>query len=176
MKPEVKNSRLVYEGKVFKVLIDEIVEAGISYNREMVIHNGSSVIVPVFDDKTVALVKQYRHPAGKYLVEIPAGSIENDETPEECARRELEEEIGVRAGKLEKLTEFFVSPGFLSEKMHVFLATELKPTKQKPEFDELLQIKRLDFEQLFKMIKNCEIEDAKTMLGVLLAGIKLNLL
>lgn len=173
MKPEVKENRLIYNGKVFKVLVAEIQESGISYKREIVEHNGSSVIVPVFSDQTVALVRQYRHPAGKYLIEIPAGSIENGETPEECAHRELEEEIGVKAGRLEKITEFFVSPGFLSEKMYLFLATELDPIKRRPEEDELIEIKRYNFTDLFKMIEAGEIEDAKTMIGIFLANARL---
>ena len=81
---------------------------------------GAAVIIPVFEDNSVALVKQYRHAAQDYILEIPAGTLENGETPEESAYREVEEEIGFRAGKMEKLTEFYVSPGFLTEKMHGF--------------------------------------------------------
>jgi len=173
MKPEVLENKLIYQGKVFDILLTKIREADTVYEREIVRHNGSAVIVPVFEDMTVALVRQYRHAAGKYLLEIPAGSIEKGESAEECAKRELLEEVGLKAGKLEKITEFFVSPGFLSEKMFVFLATNLEQTEQKLEFDEILEIQRYDFPTIFQMIKTRELEDAKTIIGLTLAGIKL---
>lgn len=173
MKPETISSKEIYNGKIFDVTLDRIREGEIEYEREIVAHDGSAVIVPVFSDKTVALVKQYRHAAGKYLWEIPAGSLEKDENPETGARRELEEEVGVTAGKLELLSEFYVSPGFLSEKMFVFLATDLTETAQNLEDDELIEIKRYTFDQAFEMIRRNEIEDAKTIVGLMLAGGKL---
>lgn len=173
MKPEVTSTKTIYEGKVFDVSIAKIREGESEYKREIVMHNGSAVIVPVFADKTIALVKQYRHAAEKYLLEIPAGTLEKDENAETGARRELEEEIGVTAKSIEKLTEFYVSPGFLTEKMHVFLATDLIETQQNLEEDELIEIERITFEQAFEKIKNGEIEDAKTIVGLILAGAKL---
>jgi ADP-ribose pyrophosphatase len=173
MKLEVLENKLIYQGKVFDILLTKIRETDVVYEREIVRHNGSAVIVPVFEDMTVALVRQYRHAAGKYLLEVPAGSIENGESAEECARRELLEEVGLKAGKLEKITEFFVSPGFLSEKMFVFLATNLEQTEQKLEFDEILEIQRYDFPTVFQMIKTGELEDAKTIIGLTFSGIKL---
>ncbi|MGI8788633.1 MAG: NUDIX hydrolase [Pyrinomonadaceae bacterium] len=173
IKPEIISTEVVYKGKIFDVSLDEIREGAVEYEREIVRHNGSAVIVPVFADKTVALVKQYRHAAGKYLWEIPAGSLEKGENPETGARRELEEEIGVTAGKLEKLVEFYVSPGFLSEKMFVFLATDLTETSQNLEADELIEIEKYTFEKLFQMIRGGEIEDAKSIAGLTLAGAKL---
>src|SRR6478735_8254993 len=125
---EVLSSESIYSGRVFDVKIDTIREGDVEYKREIVVHKGSCVIVPVFEDKTVALVRQYRHAAGKYLLEIPAGGVEPGETFEEGAKRELEEEIGVTAEKIELLTQFYVSPGFLTETMYVFLATGLTAT------------------------------------------------
>lgn len=171
-RPKVISSDKVYSGRVFDVILDKIRENGIEYERDVITHNGSAVIVPVFADKTIALVKQYRHSARKYLLEIPAGSLDENENPETGARRELEEEIGVTAGKLEKLSEFYVSPGFLSEKMHVFLATDLTETAQNLEADELIEIEKFSFEQAFEMIRSNEIEDAKTIIGLILAGAK----
>ena len=170
MKPEIISSQKIYSGKIFDVSLDQISEGEIQYEREIVWHDGSAIIVPVFPDKTVALVKQYRHAAGKYLWEIPAGSLEKGENPEEGARRELEEEVGATAGKLELLIEFYVSPGFLSEKMFVFLATDLTETAQNLEADELIEIEKFTFERAFKMIRKNEIEDAKTIVGLILAG------
>lgn len=173
MKPRIISSEAIYEGKIFDVLLAKIRESDVEYEREIVTHQGSAVIVPVFADNTIALVRQYRHPAQKYLLEIPAGSLEKGEDPETGARRELEEEIGVTAGNIEKLIEFYVSPGFLAEKMFVFLATDLTETTQNLEADELIEIERVSFQQAFEMIKNNEIEDAKTMVGLILAGAKL---
>ncbi len=174
--PKVISSEKVYNGRVFDVFLDKIRDSNIEYERDVVTHNGSAVIVPFFADKTIALVKQYRHPAKKYLYEIPAGTLDIDENAESGARRELEEEIGVTAGKIEKLTEFYVSPGFLTEKMHVFLATELTETRQNLEADELIEIEKITFEQAFEKIRNGEIEDGKTIVGLILAGAKFGFL
>src|SRR6185369_5749959 len=135
--PNVIDSRTAFEGKVFDVTVDTIKEGDLIYQRDVVRHPGSAVIVPVFADETVALVKQYRHPAVRYLLELPAGTLNPDERPEVGAARELEEELGYVAGKLEKLNEFFVSPGFCEEKMWVYLATELSQTQQKLDEDEV---------------------------------------
>jgi len=170
MKPEIISTESIYKGKIFDVSLAQIREGEIEYEREIVSHNGSAVIVPVYADKTVALVKQYRHAAGKYLWEIPAGSLEKDENPESGARRELEEEVGATAGKLELLSAFYVSPGFLSEKMSVFLATDLTETAQNLEDDELIELEKFTFEKAFEMIRKNEIEDAKTIVGLMLAG------
>ena len=170
MKPEIISTESIYKGRIFGVSLDTVREDGITYRREIISHQGSAVIVPVFEDKTVALVRQYRHPAGKYLLEVPAGSLGKEENPELGARRELEEEIGVRAAKIEKLAEFYVSPGFLSEKMFVFLATGLTEVGQNLEEDELLSIERISFPKAFEMIRTGEVEDAKTMLGLIFAG------
>jgi ADP-ribose pyrophosphatase len=170
---EVLKSEEIYEGRVFTVSVDTVREGEQEFVREVVRHAGSGVVVAVFDDKTIALVRQYRHPAGKYLLEIPAGSRDAGESPEECARRELEEELGVRAERLEKLSEFYVSPGFLSEKMWVYLATGLTETKQNLDFDEQLEIVRLPIARVLEMIESGEIEDAKTIIGIQLAATRL---
>jgi ADP-ribose pyrophosphatase len=170
MKPEVIATEDIYKGKIFDVFKAEISDGDIKYKREIVKHKGSAVVIPVFADKTIALVRQYRHAAGEYLLEIPAGTLNTSENPEIGALRELEEEIGVKAGKIEKLTEFYVSPGFLTEKMHLYLATDLRETQQNLEEDELLTIEKLSFTEAFAKIKNGEIQDAKTIIGVILAG------
>ena len=172
-KPTVESQETIYKGKVFEIRVDEIREEDVEYKREIVVHRGSAVIIPVFEDRTVALVRQYRHAAGKYLLEICAGTLNEGEDPEAGAIRELEEEIGVKAEKIEKLTEFYVSPGFLTEKMYVFLATELTEIGQKLEDDELLTIERHSIPALLEMIRNGEIEDAKSMVGIMLAAERL---
>jgi ADP-ribose pyrophosphatase len=171
--PEVIATEEVYHGRVFDITVETIREGGETYKREIVHHPGSAVIIPVFDDGTVALVRQYRHPAVRYLLEAPAGTLSTPERPEDGAARELEEEIGFRAGRLEKLTEFFVSPGFLEEKMWVYLATEMVETAQKLDDDEYLKIVRLPLTRALEMITDGEIEDAKTMIGLWLAAQRL---
>lgn len=161
------SSEPIYQGKVFDIRIDAIRDGDVEYKREIVVHKGSAVVIPVFGDRTVALVRQYRHAAGKYLLEICAGTLNQGEDPELGARRELEEEIGVQAGKIEKLCEFYVSPGFLTEKMHLYLATDLTETRQNLEVDEILTVERHKVSDLMKMVENGEIEDAKTIIGIL---------
>jgi ADP-ribose pyrophosphatase len=172
MKPEVIATKDIYKGKIFDLYEAEIRDGDVRYKREIVAHKGSAVIIPVFADKTIALVRQYRHAAGEYLLEIPAGTLNTSEDPQIGARRELEEEIGVTANKIEKLTEFYVSPGFLTEKMHLYLATELTETAQNLEEDEILSIERMSFPEAFDKTRNGEISDAKTIIGLILAGAK----
>jgi ADP-ribose pyrophosphatase len=168
--PQSLGSNSVYRGREFEVTIDTIREDQIVYEREIVHHPGSAAIIPVFDDGTVALVRQYRHPAVRYLLEAPAGTLKPGEVPEVGAARELEEELGFVAARLEKLSEFFVSPGFCEEKMWVYLATELTETKQQLDDDEILAVVRIPFSQALSMITTGEIEDAKTIIGVMLAA------
>jgi ADP-ribose diphosphatase len=171
--PEFIDSKKVFSGRVFDVTVDTVREADRTYIREVVHHPGSAVILPAFDDDTVGFVRQYRHPAVKYLLELPAGTLNDRERPEVGAARELEEELGMIAGRLEQLAEFFVSPGFCEEKMWIYLATDLVPTAQKLEDDELIEIVRIPIERALQMISDGEIEDAKTIIGLLLAAPRL---
>src|SRR2546422_810056 len=168
--PEFFDSKKVFSGRVFDVTVDTVREGDQTYVREVVHHKGSAVILPAFDDGTIALVRQYRHPAVKYLLELPAGTLDDQERPEDGAARELEEELGMRAGRLEKLSEFFVSPGFCEEKMWLYLATEMTACEQKLEDDEFIEIVRVPIDRALQMITDGEIEDAKTIIGLLLAA------
>lgn len=173
--PEVIDSEDVFRGRIFTVSVDTVRERGRKHKREVVRHPGSAAIVALDDEQRVTLVKQYRHPTVKYLLEIPAGSRDNFETPEECGARELEEELGLVANSWEKLTEFFVSPGFCAEKMWVYLAADLTKTKPNPEDDENLEIVRLPLTRALEMIVAGEIEDAKTIIGLLLTASRLGI-
>ncbi len=168
--PEFVDSTKVFSGRVFGVTVDTVREGDKTYVREVVHHRGSAVILPAFDDGTIALVRQYRHPTVKYLLELPAGGLEDRERPEEAAARELEEELGLVAGKMEKLCEFFVSPGFCSEKMWLYLAIDLTETARRPEDDEVIEVVRLPITRALQMITDGEIEDAKTIIGLMLAA------
>ena len=168
--PQLLESAEIFQGRIFDVTVDTVREGEKTYVREVVHHPGSAVIVPVFEDGSVALVRQYRHPAVRYLLEAPAGTLNRGERPEEGAARELEEELGFVPGKLLKLSEFFVSPGFCEEKMWVYLATEMTETRQQLEDDEIVEVVRLPFSQALEMITAGEIEDAKTIIGLMLAA------
>lgn len=171
--PEFLDSKQIFAGRVFNVTVDTVREGDTTYTREVVHHPGSAVILPAFDDGTIALVRQYRHPAVKYLLELPAGTLNDKERPEEGAARELEEELGMVAGKLEQLSEFFVSPGFCEEKMWLYLATDLTATAQRLEADEILEVVRVPIDRALQMITEGEIEDAKTIIGLMLAAPRL---
>ena len=168
--PKILNSQKVFEGRVFNVTVDTINEGELTYQREVVHHPGSAVIVPLFDDGTVALVRQYRHPAVRYLLEVPAGTLAQGERPEIGAARELKEELGLVAARLEKLSEFFVSPGFCEEKMWIYLATELSEGQQALEDDEVIDVVRLPIADALEMITTGEIQDAKTIIGLMLTA------
>ena len=168
--PEVLDAEEVYHGHIIDVSVYTVRERDKTYKREVVHHPGGAGVVAVFDDMTIALVKQYRQPPVRYVLELPAGRLSPPERPEECAARELEEEIGVRAGRMEKLAEFFTTPGFCEEKLWVYLATDLTETQQSLEEDEFVEIVRVSFERAFEMIADGEIEDAKTIIGIMLAA------
>lgn len=170
IEPETLSTETIFKGRIFDIRVDTIREGEVEYKREIVVHQGSAVIVPVFGDGTIALVRQYRHAADSYQLELPAGCIEPGETFQQAAARELEEEIGYVAGKIEKLTEFYVSPGFLTEKMHVFLATNLTKTTQSLDDDEIVEIVRLPLAEAVEMTRDGRIEDAKTIVGLLLTA------
>jgi ADP-ribose pyrophosphatase len=173
--PEFLESKQVFSGRVFDVTVDMVREGDKTYVREVVHHPGSAVILPAFDDGTIALVRQYRHPAVRYLLELPAGTLNDKERPEDGAARELEEELGLVAGKMEKLSEFFVSPGFCEEKMWLYLATDLTETAQRLEDDEMIEVVRLPIGRALQMITDGEIEDAKTIIGLMLAAPRIGL-
>ena len=173
--PQFVDSTKVFSGRVFDVTVDTVREGDKTYVREVVHHRGSAVILPAFEDGTIALVRQYRHPTVKYLLELPAGGLDDGERPEEAAARELEEELGLVAGKLEKLCEFFVSPGFCAEKMWLYLATDLTETAPRPEDDEVIEVVRLPIRRALQMITDGEIEDAKTIIGLMLAAPRIGL-
>ena len=173
--PQFVDSTKVFSGRVFDVTVDTVREGDKTYVREVVHHRGSAVILPAFEDGTIALVRQYRHPTVKYMLELPAGGLDDGERPEEAAARELEEELGLVAGKLEKLCEFFVSPGFCAEKMWLYLATDLTETAPRPEDDEVIEVVRLPIRRALQMITDGEIEDAKTIIGLMLAAPRIGL-
>jgi len=167
---ELLDSQRLFNGAIFGIERDRLLEEnGIEIIREVVRHPGGAGALPLFDDGRVALVKQYRHPARRELLEIPAGRIEDGETPEMCAARETEQETGFRAGRIEKLAEFYTTPGFCEEKLHVYLATDLAPSSQALDHDELVEVVYLPFAEAARMVERGGIEDSKTIIALLLA-------
>lgn len=131
--------------------------------RDVVEHPGAAVILPQLDDGRIVLIRNLRRTVGRVLWELPAGTLEPNEVPERCAARELEEETGYRAGTLTPLTEFFASPGILTERMYGFLATDLQQTAQVPDAGEEIEVFQIPQWQVRDMLKNGHIEDAKTI-------------
>jgi ADP-ribose pyrophosphatase len=173
--PRVLSSEEVYAGKIISVARDTVREGEVTYVREVVGHPGGAGIVAYFDDGTTAFVRQYRHPARRRVLEIPAGKLDPGERPEQTAARELEEELGVVAARLEPLSAFYTTPGFCAEKLWVFLATNLRETALGHEADEIIEVVRMPFKDALAMIPTGEIEDAKTIIGLTLAARRLGI-
>jgi ADP-ribose pyrophosphatase len=173
-KPAKKNakvleSEVVYKGRVFELRHERVAEPdGVVTVRDIVVHPGSVVVLPVFPDGTVLLVRQYRHAAGRYLWELVAGSLDKPGEPvAAAAKRELIEEAGYTARRWRKLLDYFPSPGLLSECMHIFLATGLTAGTAQPEDDERIEPKRFRWAEIERMIRNGTIVDGKSVAGLL---------
>ncbi|MEX1246872.1 MAG: NUDIX hydrolase [Anaerolineales bacterium] len=163
-------SEITYRARVFDVQRDEVrYPSGHKTTYEIVVHNGAVAMVPVDADGGILFVRQYRHTTGKRILEIPAGTLNKGEDPEACAQRELREEIGMAPGRLTRLAEFYLAPGYSTERMHVYLAQDLRPEHLPHDEDEDLDVEKLSMGEAFAAIRNGEIEEAKTMLGLYLA-------
>ena len=174
-RPEIKviSSTLSYEGPLFKVYTDKILENGREMTRDVVRHNGSVVILAVDDSKSkrdplIVMERQYRHAAKEYLLEVPAGKMEEGEDALAGAKRELLEETGFRAARWRKLVRYFASPGFLGEWMQVFVAEGLTVGEAQPEYDEQLEIEMMPLSKLLAMIEDGRVHDGKTLISVML--------
>jgi len=157
------DSRRVFEGKMINVRVDRVrLPDGKESTREVVDHPGAVVIVPVLGEK-ILFVEQYRYPIEQVLLELPAGKLDPGESPEECAKRELEEETGYKAKKLSYLGKIFTTPGFTTEVIHIFAAEDLEKTTQNTDPDEFIEVKELHIEEVLSLLRNAEIEDSKTI-------------
>jgi ADP-ribose diphosphatase len=164
----ILKSKTVYKGRVIRVSLDRVVEpGGVESFREVVVHHGSVAIIPKLPNGNILLVRQYRYPARKRLWELVAGSMEPGESVIRAARRELQEETGYRAGTLKRLFSFYPSPGFLTEKMHLVEARDLKPSEANPEDDERIEVGEFSKNQLGKLLREKRIIDGKTLVGLL---------
>ena len=165
------SSREAYRGPLFRVTTDEVLEpTGIRVRRDVVRHSGSVVVLAVDESSLtprVLLEKQYRHAAGKFLYELPAGRIDEGEPELRAAQRELLEETGYSARRWKRVLRFWASPGFVAEAMSLYLARELRRGRAEPEDDEVIEIKFVALERAVAMVMHGTIEDAKTIAGVL---------
>jgi ADP-ribose pyrophosphatase len=162
-------TRRVYEGKVLSLDVDEVEEPGdVRAVREVVRHRGSVAVLPVKDDGRLVLVRQYRYAVDALVWEVPAGRLDPGESPEEGARRELEEEVGLRPRRLEPLTVFYTTPGFCDETMHLFRATGLRAVAARPEADERIEARIFSLGQARGMIRRGEIREGKTLVALLM--------
>lgn len=175
---KILKSERKHDGKVFNLIVDEIeYSSGNRAIREIADHPGGAVAVPVFDDGSLLLVRQFRYPMKQFVLELPAGKLGAGENPMVCAGRELKEETGYTANKLTKLTAIYTTPGFCNELLHIYLAEDLQksPEGQRLEEGELsLTVERIPFQKAVRMIEQGEIIDSKTICGILLAEKTLN--
>ena len=167
---ELISSENTYRGKAFSVRRDQLrLPDGSLARLDIVEHVGAVTVLPVDEAGQVWFVRQYRHAAGMQLLELPAGTLESDEEPEACARREIREETGMAAGRLQLLGEFFLAPGYSTEYMYVFLAGELTHDPLPGDADEFLSVERYTLAQVESMLHSGEIRDAKTIAALALA-------
>jgi ADP-ribose pyrophosphatase len=171
--PQRLASRRAYDGRLIKVDVDTI-EApdGATFELEMIRHPGAAAVVPLLDDAgaedpSVLLIRQYRHAASGTIWEIPAGVLEPGEEPLACARRELTEETGATAGRIEHLTTVYTTPGFTDEQIHLFVASQLRAGEPRHEDDEFIEVRAMPISEVLAMIKDGQIVDAKTIVALL---------
>lgn len=157
---------LIYQGKVIRLMRETFYMGGQRLVREVILHPGAAVIVPLLEDRRVVMVRQYRRAARRRLLELPAGTLTPGEPPIQCARRELEEETGWRAKHWRRISSFYAAPGMFSEWMVVFLATGLTKARAHPEPDEVLTPIILPLRTALAKIKSGEICDAKSIIGL----------
>ncbi|HJS18020.1 MAG TPA: NUDIX hydrolase [Anaerolineales bacterium] len=166
---EFVRSEILLKGRAFKIRQDTLkTPDGQEFKYEIIEHGGSVVIVPVDEDANILLVRQYRHATGMDLLELPAGTLDGEEPFEVCAARELREETGMEAGQLQRLGGFYLAPGYSSEFMAVFLATDLKHNPLAGDDDEFLEVEKIPAKDAISMFERDEVLDAKSLAAWLL--------
>jgi ADP-ribose pyrophosphatase len=166
-KAKINRTDELYRGKLFSFVAEDItLPNGKRTEMALVRHPGSTGIVPLFDDGTIAMVSQYRHPIGDYLLEIPAGTMEHGESPLNCARRELEEEVGLVAREFTEMAQVYILPAYSDEKIHVYLARGLTASSQNLDQDEIITVVRHPLNEVLHMIAHGLVTDALTILSI----------
>lgn len=169
LKEKTLESKTIFEGKIITVLLDQAeLPNGSKAAREVCIHPGGVGVLPLEADGTVTLVRQYRYPMEELVLEIPAGKLDHGaESLELAARRELSEETGLEAGEMIYLGKMYASPGFCTERIHMYLARDLKQAESHPDEDEFVEVVKMPFDELLEKVMDGEIVDAKTVGAVL---------
>lgn len=171
MRETIINSQRLYDGRIVVLdLLDVRLPNGEQSRREVVRHPGAVAVVPLDADGSVILVRQYRIAADRVMLEIPAGTLDPGEPAATCAERELQEEAGLRPGRLDSLGGIFAAPGYTTEYIHLFLATELSASSLEMDDDEFIEVVRLPFDEALRMVDVGEIDDSKTVAGLLRAA------
>ena len=157
----------IYQGKIIDLSLETVtLPNGATAELELITHPGASAVVPLKDNQTVVMIRQYRHAVGGYIYEIPAGKLHPGEDPRDCAMREVEEEIGYKVGTLEPLLSFFTTPGFTDEIIHIFIGNDLVPGTQDLGDDEVLEIIEMPLEKTIELINDGTIKDGKTIIAL----------
>ncbi|MDO5559994.1 MAG: NUDIX hydrolase [Oscillospiraceae bacterium] len=172
---ETNSSQPVYNGKIFDVICDTVtLENDTQAKREVVLHNGGVCVVPVTDDNQLLLVRQFRYPFREVLTEVPAGKLNKGEDHLECGKRELLEETGACADTFTDMGIIYPTPAYLTEKIHMYIASGLKFEKQNLDEDEFLDVIKVPFEEALEMVMKNEIKDAKTQIAIMKAWLVLS--
>jgi len=165
----ILSNKKLYSGKIINLYKTRLKDpAGNEILRETVVHPGAVAIIPLISKDKVILVRQYRYATGRYIWELPAGTLGRREPPLACAKRELEEETGFVPGRLKKIMQFYTCPGFCTEKMHLYLAQNLRPTAQKLDPDEKITYKAFSRPEIRHLVASNKIIDAKSLIGLIL--------
>jgi len=174
MSTQLNSQTTLHEGRVFRLVRENVtLENGVVTDLDVIRHPGAAAIVPFLNQKTLLLIKQYRHAVGGFIWEIPAGTIDSGESPLACAQRELIEETGFSAEHFEKLGEITPLPAYSDERIHIFCATNLTPAKQHLDQDEILDVHEISFDESLLMVRNNQIQDAKTISGLFMANLQM---
>lgn len=172
---DIRKSEILFRGKVFDLQVDQIqYDSGNLGVREIALHPGGAVVVPILPDGKIIMINQYRYPLKKMILELPAGKLEPKEDPFKCAVRELEEETGYKSDNVTKLGIIYTTPGFCTEELHIYLAKDLIPGEHNREEGEFgMEVHTYTMEEIDNMIRSGEIRDAKTICGIQMARIQI---
>jgi len=161
--------RLIYRGLKIDLALQQVrLRDGTIAERELVLHRGAVALVPMVDDQHVCLIRNHRYTVDRTLLEVPAGTIEPNESPDQTAERELLEETGYRAGRIRRIREWYVSPGVMNERMYLYLCEDLRPGPVDHQLDEQLQTVVVSWEEAMAMADDGRIDDAKTLLALII--------
>lgn len=175
MAAKINDRQIIHRGRVYNLIRENVtLDNGVITDIEFVEHPGATAIIPMLNESRIILLKQYRHALRKYIWEIPAGTIDPQESVINCAKRELIEETGYSAEQWQKLGEMTPVPGYSDERIHIYLATDLQPTGQNLDRDEIINVHEIEISEAMEMVNAGKIQDAKSIAGLFLALNRLN--